>query len=136
MAITFLKNFAPPEPQTKFQIKKLMNNLSIFDLVAFFSFHFFDKNFSKKQTPVESSNNCSRNSDKNFAHKSSRLYLLKPIFFLSSGFPENSPLGNTERSKFAGMKVYTPEFLGQGRIKPQEEIKINFRGLRVFNKRQ
>ena len=136
MAIKFLKNFAPPEPLTKFQIKKLMNTLSIFNLAAFYIFHFFYKNFSKKQTAMEFFNNCSRNSDRNFAHKSSRRYLLKPIFFLSSGFPEDSPLGNTERSKFTGMKVYTPEFLGQGRISAREEIKVNFRGLRFFNKRQ
>ena len=38
MAIKFLKNFAPPEPLTKFRIKKLTNNLSIFDLAAFYIF--------------------------------------------------------------------------------------------------
>ena len=70
----------------------------------------------------------------NFAHKSTRLYLLKS--FLLPGFPEDSPLGNEEKKRFEGMKTYTNELIGQGRIKPHEEIKVNFRGLRFFNKRQ
>ena len=64
------------------------------------------------------------------------------LFFIL-GFPTDTPLGqelakhssHTGKSKFEGRKIYTPDFQGQGRIKAREEIKVNFRGLRLFNKR-
>ena len=112
-----------------------MNNLFIFDLNAFYIFHFLKRIFQKSRQQWNSPTIAVGIPTEISLTKAAGFTYYNQSF-LSSGFPENSPLGNTERSKFTGMKVYTPEFLGQGRIKPQEEIKINFRGLRLFNKRQ
>ena len=57
------------------------------------------------------------------------------ILLYFKGFPEGQLGYQQQKSKFEGMKAYVPDFLGQNRIKPSEEIKVNFRGLRFFNKR-
>ena len=123
MAIKFLKNFAPPEPLTKFQIKKLMHNLSIFNLAAFYIFHFFYKNFSKKQTAMEFFNNCSRNSDRNFAHKSSRRYLFKPIFFCLQVFPRILRWVIQKEVNLQEWKFTPPNFLDKAEYQPEKKLK-------------